>query len=276
MEQICPVCNNQKRNIIQDKQIFIWKCFNCGHVFTKLSKDKQEFYNEDYYLTKHKNWFANPDVKLFDFITKKIQEHFNKQPITLLDIGCGRGDFLKFCHSHINAMQLYGIDVSANQEDGIIFIKGDFNSYQFNRKFDVIVGGMVIEHIDDPNLFVQKIYDLLSSKGMVLLTTINNNSIIYHLARVLNKIGLCGPYKRLYDHHHLQHYAVNSLKRLMEKNGFKIILQKKYNFPLAAIDLPENNFLIRIIYKFAINIIFLISRLFRDGINQIIICKKIR
>ena len=81
-------------------------------------------------------------------------------------------------------------------------------------------------------------------------------------------------YNRVYSHHHLQHYTNHSLKKLMEMNGFKVLLQKNHNRSMKAVDVLGNNFLIQKIYKSLVWTIFLLSGVFGSGIDQTIVCKK--
>lgn len=104
--------------------------------------------------------------------------------------------------------------------------------------------------------------------------TINNNSLLYKISRLLNKAGIHTAHDRLYSYHHTHHYTNQSLKTLMEMNGFDVLLQKNYNRPMRAVDVPGNNFLIEKIYKSLVWMIFLLSDVFGYGMDQVIVCKK--
>jgi 2-polyprenyl-3-methyl-5-hydroxy-6-metoxy-1,4-benzoquinol methylase len=258
---------------MQDEPLSIYRCLDCGHVLTLIPTGEQERYSEEYFGDTHQNWFKHPDTKLFDGIIKEL-DLMNASGKTLLDVGCGRGDFLRYAHSKHVKTRMCGIDITLNQEKGIEFLQGDFSTYSFESQFDFIVSTMVIEHMDDPTTFVRKIYDCLKPGGTVFLTTINSGAIMHHNARLFKSLGIRVVYDRLYDHHHLQHYTNDSLARLMKDGGITIFVQKNHNFPLSGLDLPKSNRLVQWIYLLGVSVIFSFSNVFGGGLCQTIICRK--
>jgi len=269
----CPICRSSK-TIKEENRLNIYECNSCSHVFTAIQKEKQEKYNEEYFLEIHKNWFNNPDYEMFGFIYIKSLKLLGNKQIQLLDVGCGKGNFLKYIRAKNSAARLFGIDLISNQYPGIRFIRGDFLEKKIKSKFNVICSLAVIEHIDNPYLFVRKLNDSLKPGGFLFIMTINNNSLLYRISRLLNKARIHTAHDRLYSYHHVHHYTNQSLKTLMEMNGFDVLLQKNYNRPMRAVDVPGNNFLIEKIYKFLVWTIFLLSDVFGYGMDQIIVCKK--
>ncbi len=243
-----------------------------------IYKERQEKYNDDYYLKAHKNWFNYPNYRLFNFIYKKLLKLLGNEQIQLLDVGCGKGDFLNYIAAKNSTAELFGIDLTHNQHPRIHFIRGDFLQEKIEEKietkFNVICNLAVIEHIDNPHLFVQKLNSLLQPGGFLFISTINSNSLIYRIARMLKKVGIRVAHDRLYSHHHLQHYTNRSLKRLMEMNGFDLLLQKNHNYPIKALDVPKSNFLVEKFYKLVVWFIFLVSSALGCGTLQTIICRK--
>ncbi len=132
----------------------------------------------------------------------------------------------------------------------------------------------IIEHLDGPHLIVKKNSAVLESGGVVMLTTINNNSLMYGVVRLLNKIGIHVAHDRLYHRHHLNHYTNQSLRVLMEMNNYDVLLQRNHNYPIRAVDVPQSYFVIEKLYLFAVWVIFLLSALSGNEIHQTIICKK--
>ncbi|MFC1576469.1 methyltransferase domain-containing protein [Candidatus Omnitrophota bacterium] len=114
MKVKCSVCNSDEKVILEDKPLSLYRCGACRHVFKDLPEKFEETYDEDYYLDEHKNWFANPDYPLFDFIEKEISKIKKPGPTKVLDVGCGKGDFLKYLKDKNPALELYGIDLTSN------------------------------------------------------------------------------------------------------------------------------------------------------------------
>jgi len=273
MKSSCPICRSSKTTE-EESHLNIYKCNSCSHVFTDIPKEKQEIYDEDYFLDTHKNWFNNQNYEMFDFIYAKSLKLLRGKQIKLLDVGCGKGDFLVNIRKKNPAAKLFGIDLVSNYYPGIHFMKGDFLEKKIISKFNIINNIAVIEHVDNPHLFVRKLSKILEPGGFLFILTINNNSLMYQIARLLKNVGIYTAFDRVYSHHHLQHFTNQSLKKLMEMNGFDVLLQKNYSRPLRAVDVPESNFLIKKIYKFLVWTIFLLSIVIERGIDQIIVCRK--
>lgn len=273
----CPICLSGNKTILMENRLNIYRCDSCRHTFTDVSKEKQEKYNNDYFLKMHSAWFNNPNYRIFDFIYKELLRLSGKEQLRLFDIGCGKGDFLKYISAKDSTAKLFGIDLVYNQHPGIHFIKGSFydlEAKKFETKFNVICSLVVIEHIDNPHLFMQKVNSLLEFNGLLCIMTMNNNSLMYRIARLLNKVGIHTPHDRLYSLHHLQHFTNQSLKKLVEMNGFDILLRKNHNYSMESVDVPESSFLIEKMYKSLVWLIFLLSSAFGCGTLQTIVCKK--
>ncbi len=118
----------------------------------------------------------------------------------VLDVGCGNGFFLRNLQQKLDssALELQGVDFSnfeierakkdprhsgigftqANAEKGLDFPEGHF---------DVVFSGEVIEHLYDPDTFLDQIFRILKPGGMVILTTPN---LLSWFNRILALIGI--------------------------------------------------------------------------------------
>ena len=252
--KVCPICG--KNSAVID--IDLYRCGPCKHTFSDLKPQDQKRYDEDYF-TSNPAYFGNPNFRLFDFIHKRLP----KGKIRLLEIGCGKGDFLKFMREQEPEAELCGTDLTDNFFNDIRYIKGDFLKEKIEGKFNVIVALAVIEHFDNSLAFIRKVNTL--SDGLIFIMTINNDSLIYKVARLLKQFGIRAVYDRFYYYHHLQHFANYSLRKLLESNGFDVLEQANHAYSVRAIEI--NNFL-----RFFVWLIFLFS--FNCGMLQTVICRK--
>ncbi len=81
-----------------------------------------------------------------------------------LDIGSSHGN-------HTEIMRHFGLKV--DQIDKYVEsaeINADFNSYKFKKKYDVIFCSHVIEHQRNVGFFLDKIYDILSDNGILVIS----------------------------------------------------------------------------------------------------------
>ena len=69
------------------------------------------------------------------------------------------------------AKSLVGIDTMPSDDDNVVL--GSMETYDFGKKFDVIIAGDVIEHVSNQGLFLDNIYCHLNNHGTLILTTPN-------------------------------------------------------------------------------------------------------
>jgi SAM-dependent methyltransferase len=237
----CPVCSTISIFERRTPEVDLWRCPSCDHCFSDINSIKAiEEYSSEYYELTHRNWFKNPNIALFETISQFIIQ--NKPNSSLIDVGCGNGNFLKFIHKKNPNIFLTGIDITQNKPvEGIEFLKGDFFVTDFDKQYDFVVSLAVIEHVADVQMFVRRLYSLCAPAGFVIIMTINDRSILYGVARLLHNFGYRAPCERLYAKHHLNHFNVLSLRRLVEANGFSLVKMLLHNAPLAAIDFTASS-----------------------------------
>jgi 2-polyprenyl-3-methyl-5-hydroxy-6-metoxy-1,4-benzoquinol methylase len=237
----CPVC--AAPSVVEDrlKEVTLCRCGSCDHCFTDLnSLNGFEPYEAGYFDDSHRNWFLHPDLVLYDQLSRIITAH--KPDASVLDIGCGTGNFLRYLRNANEKLSLTGVDTAPNPSNpGIQYLQGDFFDTVFNRQFDVLVSLAVIEHIPDVAKFAKRLNDLCVPGGIVITMTVDERSVIYRAARTLHHVGFSTPSVRLYDKHHLNHFTHSSLKRLLEENGFSTVHVIRHNTPMAAVDLPRSS-----------------------------------
>ncbi len=259
-----------------DSRLNLYECTACGHTFTIKEENNLEHYDEEYFIEKHPNWFANPNYAFFDHIHATIQKYKKGAHSKLFDLGCGNGDLLKHLAKINPSYKLYGFDSAPNEAPGIKFVQGDFFKDSLPDGFDVVCSLMVIEHVDKPRLFARILNQSLVAEGLLILSTNNNNDLLYILARILKRFGFRTAFDRVYSDHHLQHFTNKSLRLLLERNGFEIILLENHNYPLQAVDTPPAPWLVKKLYLGAVAATFFISRIFGNGFLQTYICRKKR
>ena len=91
---------------------------------------------------------------------EKIPKNFKNA----LDIGSFQGN-------HTKIMENFGLEV--DQIDKYVpsaEINDDFNSYNFSKKYDVVFCSHVIEHQRNVGFFLDKIFDILTNNGVLIIT----------------------------------------------------------------------------------------------------------
>ena len=230
----CPICQATACFMATHPEADIYRCKCCTHAFSDPgSMPQQESYDPAYYSDTHRRWFEHPNTALFERITALIPAG-----ASVLDVGCGRGDFLRHVHRNRPDVQLTGIDYSPNQDKNIRFLQGDAFELDIRDRFDVVVSLNVIEHVSDCVAFANRLRQLTKPGGTIAIMTVNESSILYGLARFGRLLGVPLAFDRLYSRHHLHHFTRASLLGLLESCGLKSSQHILHNSPVRAVDLP--------------------------------------
>lgn len=231
----CPVCASTARFAYKHPEALIFRCASCTHAFSDPeSLQEQEHYSADYYEEAHRNWFANPNFKLFEWIERRIPTGCR----SVVDIGCGRGQFLDYVRSKRPDIRLVGVDLSENRSrDNIEFYQGDALSLNLGT-FDAVVSLATIEHVSDVSGFSRQIHDLCNAGGLAFVMTLDDGSLLYRSSRMAWRLGMPVGFNRLYSAHHLHHFTHKSLVTLLERANLTFRKSLHSSVPLKALDLP--------------------------------------
>jgi SAM-dependent methyltransferase len=272
--QSCPVCFGQSRREAEFDDIRLLRCITCRHCYTDVSfLSRGEQYGPEYFEKVHRNWFEHPDVRLFEQVRQLIVGRSRNAAV--LDIGCGNGNLLKYLRQKDLQLTLMGIDLCPAQcENGISFVSGDFLTWPFTSKFDVVLSLQVIEHLPAPDLFIKRMCQLSRPNGVVIINTINEQSLLYDVARVARKLGSDLAFKRLFDRHHVNHYNISSLRTLVSRNDLKTVEHLQHNAPMAAMDIPAPDKLTELILRAGVWGVFTIGSLIGRSAYQTIVCRR--
>lgn len=176
----------------------------------------------------------------------------------ILDAGCGDGTMLTNLKKHHPSIRMYGTDISKEgcrlaRERGIIAKISDLNhKIPFkNNFFDFIIAHEVIEHLTDPDEFLEECNRTLKKGGYLVVTT-PNLTAWYH--RILFLFGLYPLFSELSTRErkvgigilkyviksnqpvgHIRIFTAAALKDLIKLYGFSIKKVKgapiPFNFP---------------------------------------------
>lgn len=122
-----------------------------------------------------------------------IQEKIgNLQDVSILDIGCGGGllaEPLAMLGAKVTAIDASEKNIAiakAHQQKsgaGVEYLHSTVEEMSgYSRKFDLVLNMEVVEHVNDPALFMQLSANLVGEKGKMIVATINRTMKSYLFA----------------------------------------------------------------------------------------------
>jgi SAM-dependent methyltransferase len=151
----------------------------------------------------------------------------------LLDFGCGNGLFMEAAHAR--GFDTYGVDLAADAVEAARGRPGGAKAFFGSPLevpeiaaggFDVITMWSVLAHLPRPVEDLTMLRGLLADDGVLLVLTINANSLL--LKRQLDDWGAFTP-------GHLKFFAPDTLRRLLERAGFgSVVFRTMYSDDIEA------------------------------------------
>ncbi len=169
----------------------------------------------------------------------------------VLDIGCGQGYVAKELAA--KAAEVTGIDQYVPAESpapNVQLKRWDLDVQEFPvevSKFDQIFMLDVIEHLHDPEVFMELLRDATGRKRPeIVLTTANVGFFITRFMLLLGEFNY--GRKGILDRTHTRLFTFRSLKELFDQTGYKVIEMKGVPapFPKALGDNPLGQSLVKI------------------------------
>jgi 2-polyprenyl-3-methyl-5-hydroxy-6-metoxy-1,4-benzoquinol methylase len=138
--------------------------------------------------------------------------------VSLLECGIAKGGLTDLLSKE--GTECWGVDFNPRKIEGVHIIQADLNMGfpEFNRCFDVIFAGELMEHLFDDAKFIENCRRLLKPGGLLIITVPNLVFIVNRFRMLFGKMPL---FAYMPFHYHI--YTKKTLKDLVEKSGFKIL-----------------------------------------------------
>lgn len=123
-------------------------------------------------------------IERYRFAVNKINEYFkNKRSLKILDCASGSGYGTYYLAQNFKNSKVYGVDLSKKavniakkfyKRKNIRYLIKDAQKLDFKQNyFDVVISFETIEHLKEPKLFLRNIKNILSKKGILIISTPN-------------------------------------------------------------------------------------------------------
>lgn len=197
------------------------KCEDCGFVYVNprpLPEEVEEIY------AAHTNPFDQEEYEgldverdTLDRLVKRLKKEMPEG--YMLDMGCGRGDFLKVAKDQGYKVQGSDLSTAPSPHEDVPIFSGFLKDANFpSAEFDIIVTRNTLEHIFDPNEDLREINRVLRPGGLLYVKVPH---VKYEEGwRCKAFFG----FKSLFTPPvHLNHFSTSTLGGILERNGFEVI-----------------------------------------------------
>ncbi|MCM8768927.1 MAG: class I SAM-dependent methyltransferase [Candidatus Omnitrophica bacterium] len=219
----CPLCGSEnQRLVVVIAGYRIVCCQSCQLHFVNPQPTSEEILS--FYKTRQESY-------LTDYAKKEISKRrgarrevrrvlrlMKKSNISLLDIGCGCGFFLK--EANLAGIKARGVDICQAEVEFACKhyqAKAEYanfldNSYTPGEKFDVVTLFDVIEHLSNPLAGLVKCRSFLKENGYIIVGT-PDLAEAWKLKDISRWVEWKPP-------EHLIYFSLSTLTNLAEKSGF--------------------------------------------------------
>jgi 2-polyprenyl-3-methyl-5-hydroxy-6-metoxy-1,4-benzoquinol methylase len=197
-----------------------YQCKSCNLIFQfpmNIPEDFKVLYPESYEVYQPKK-AGRLEVFGLEKRAKIILKQKNGGK--LLDIGCATGEFIKYMRDY-KGWNVTGVEpdqkvaLHASTTYKLEIINSSVENFEIEKKFDVITLWDVLEHVEEPEECLEKIFDALNQDGVLVLRLPNSASLD---AKIFQKYwaGIDSP-------RHFYIFNPENLSIILKNKGFKII-----------------------------------------------------
>lgn len=230
----CPCCHEEDNSKLAWELIdadgnsqeghYIIVCSRCGTGITSPKPDPDElsrFYSQGIYAKRGGRFASAVNLILNWLQANRLSQidAYSTEHGRILDLGCGKGRFLKVANS--KGWSVYGQDVTKSQidaaQDGLNFPvwEGDLVKAGFEDGFfQTVTAWHVLEHVADVEELMQEVRRITQKGGVFALEVPNFGSWQAQLGR--------GKWFQLDVPRHLHYFTIRGLVELIGRNGFQV------------------------------------------------------
>ena len=225
----CPACGSDERFHATTRQGMSYvRCTNCSCVYADRRPTEEALVQM---YRRFPDCAAGHETAPYDPRDEAREARYRLGCIRqvarsgrLLDVGCGRGDFLKAAR---HSFRVVGVDVAARMtppDEGIPLFDGPLEDAAFEEgSFHVVTAFEVLEHLFDPTSALRAVHRVLAADGVFVFQTGDADSFRARLNLE------SWPY--LQPPVHLNILGRRSLAILMRRTGFRVV--KAWSFGRA-------------------------------------------
>jgi len=251
----CIVCGETKFTPLYEELLL--KCTFCQFVTANCDLDESDInsiYDEGYFHgNEYEDYLRDKEIFIYNF-EKRLRAIIRKNPDRafndVLEIGCAYGFFGMAFKSFFPQHLYKGLDITpvpvkyGAKHFGLDLECIDYMAFKVQKGFSDIFMWDVIEHLPNPELFVEKIHKDLCVGGRLYLTTGDISTL---LPRIQGQ-----KWRMIHPPSHLHYFSKKTISLFLKRKGFKVISLsypsvsrslKQIYYSLFLLNKRQNNFL---------------------------------
>lgn len=220
----CPICSSNNTLKIYNETLF--KCNECTHIWANLSlneEDLRKIYAENYFKGEEYADYLSDKLILQTNFSKRLNSLRKLKDAprfdSVLELGCAYGFFGELILKQ--AKQYKGFDIS---EDSIRYANDTFGNYFSSinylqvdipqNSFSDVFMWDVIEHLVNPEEFIQKASHETKKDGRIYITTGDISAWLPQRQKE--------KWRMIHPPTHVHYFTKKSISQLLIKHGFEI------------------------------------------------------
>lgn len=217
----CIVCGGRKFNTYSEELV---QCSDCSFVIAKevpTLKEINDIYQKEYFFGMEYFDYKADRIALernFKARIKSLKYMINPND-KIIEIGCAYGYFLNLIKDKV-AYHI-GFDVTkdgvdyAKKQFGLNATTKDFIEYDIkDNSIDSIFMWDVVEHLVQPDKYIEKISKVLKKDGRVVLTTGDIGALVARIRK--------GNWRMIHPPTHIYYFSPKTIQLLLKKYGLEI------------------------------------------------------
>ena len=185
-----------------------------GLIQLKHTAPSAHMYEEYWYRSGINQTMIEELKSIVESVQKSIEL---KTGDIVVDIGCNDGTLMKHYPGHLTrvgfdpAKNLYEYSSKHTTKTVVNYFNAEEYYKHLSPKAKVVTSIAMFYDLEDPNQFVQDVYDVLDDEGLWIIQ-------MSYLPLMLTQMAfdnIC--------HEHLEYYSLQSLSYLLDRHGFKVV-----------------------------------------------------
>jgi len=221
----CPVCDCRADLYVWLAEHKMYRCTECKTAFVYPTPSKSaldDFYDRFHRGASEGGWYDDVENRMKSDFLAKVNTifRFAGASALVLDVGCGKGAFVRACLDR--KLEAEGVDISrsavkyANETAGVPAYVVDLSEERGEKgKYDLVTLWATIEHLASPEKMLQGIRWVLRDGGHLVLDTGIGDDWLDRL--------LPGVVQWYDPPQHLFVFSRQGICRLLEDNGFEVV-----------------------------------------------------